>query len=83
MTDKESVQKKLGNLKDYNAQTPYKYHRVFVTEQLPKRMDEQRQKLLHKFISARNRKAKARWSADRNGNYCLYVDKVQVFADDD
>ena len=54
---------------------------MFVTEQLPKRMDEQRRKLLDQFISARRRKAKAKWSVDRHGNYCLYIDNVQVFAE--
>ena len=56
---------------------------MFVTEQLPKRMDEQRKKLLDKFISARRRKAKAKWSVDKSGNYCLYVDNEQVFASAD
>ena len=83
MPGKEKVQKKLGALKEYNRNTPYKYHRVFETEQLPKRMDEQRKKLLDKFISARRRKAKAKWSVDKSGNYCLYVDNEQVFASAD
>ena len=81
MPGKEDVQKKLCKLKEYNSNTPYKYHRVVVTDQLPKRMDEKRKKLLPKFISARRRKAKAKWSVDKNGNYCLYVDNTQVFAD--
>ena len=83
MPDKERVQKHLGALKTYNRNIQYKYHRVFVTDQLPKRMDDQRKKLVDKFISARKRKAKAKWSVDKHGNYCLYVDKVQVFANAD
>ena len=80
MLGKEQVQKKLGALKAYNSHTPYKYHRLFVTEQLPKRMEGQRKALLSKFIGARRRKEKAKWSVDKQGNYCLYVDKKQVFA---
>ena len=43
-------------------------------------MEGQRKALLSKFIGARRRKEKAKWSVDKQGNYCLYVNKKQVFA---
>ena len=82
MPDKENVQRNLNALRTYNRDIANKYQRVFVTDQLPKRMDDQRKKLLDEFIRARKRKAKAKWSVDKFGNYCLYVDKKQVFASD-
>ena len=31
--------------------------------------------------SENEKNAKAKWSVDKNSNYCLYVDNTQVFAD--
>ena len=71
MPDKEKVQKKLTELKTLNRSIPYKQHRVFVTDQLPRRMEDQRKALLAKYKEARARKVKAKWSVDKTGNYCL------------
>ena len=79
MPDKEKVQAKLSELRKLNSGVYFK-HRVFVTDQLPKRMEAQRKALVKQFISARKLKKKAKWSVDQSGNYCLYVDKKQVFA---
>ena len=78
MPDKERVQKKLTELRAYNRNIAYK-HRVFVTDQLPQRMDAQRKLLVEQFKRARKRKVKAKWSVDKYGNYCLYVNNEQVF----
>ena len=79
MPDKEKVQKKLTALRNYNRDIPYHKHRVFVTDQLPRRMDEQRKLLVQQFRNARKNKIKAKWSVDKHGNYCLYINNEQVF----
>lgn len=78
MPDKEKVQRHFSALSEYNRNISYKYHRVFVTDQLPKRMENQRKQLLGDFIQARKRKAKAKWYVDKTGDYCLKVDGQRV-----
>lgn len=80
MPDKEKVQEKLTALRAYNRDIPYYKHRVFVTDQLPRRMDDQRKLLVEQFRNARKNKVKAKWSVDKHGNYCLYINNEQVFA---
>ena len=77
MPDKERVQKKLSALREVNRGKYYR-HRIFVTDQLPKRMEEQRKSLVADFKEARRLKKKAKWSVDKTGDYCLYVDKKRV-----
>ena len=77
MPDKEKVQKKLTALRGINGSVHHT-HRIFVTDQLPKRMDAQRKALVGEFKNARRQGKKAKWSVDKNGNYCLYVDKALI-----
>lgn len=77
MADKEKVQSKLFELRNVNHGV-YHRHRMFVTDQLPKRMEAQRKALVQNFIDARKMKKKAKWVVDQCGNYCLYVDRKQV-----
>ena len=77
MPDKEKVQKELKALKNVNSGVYYR-HRIFVTDQLPRRMEAQRKELLPDFKAARRLKKKAKWSVDKDGNYCLYVEDVKV-----
>ena len=55
-----------------------KAHRVYVSEHLPQRMENQRKALLDDYLSARRENKKTRWSTDNEGNYILYVDKATV-----
>ena len=77
-TDKKLIFTKLKNLKKYNEirkSVDKKPH--YVTEHLPKQLQQERKALLRQFKEAKRMKKKVSWRAE-NGHYCLYVNNVKV-----
>ena len=78
--DKNLIFKFLKNLKFYNIArkvedntTPY----IYVTEHLPKKFQDQRNRLLPIFNEARKNNQKTIWKAT-DGNYTLFVDGKRI-----
>ena len=70
------IEKSHKLLKVYNITNSTKYG---VSQQLPKRMQENKNELLEMFKDARNRKLKAKWKIDyKNAIYYLSVDGCDI-----
>jgi len=78
--NKQLFLKSLKNLKDYNKNrlisNPHA-RKVYVTEHLPKSLQDQKKKLLPRFKEAREENKRASFKVEGT-KYCLYINNLKV-----